>query len=154
MQKELFDSNIVNTGKNSALPVIVDKTTNKAEIDLILRQLFMLKQDTELIQKLILNSKVSNRESESIKDIGEIVKGNISMPEKSMEIIEENGYFINNNAIGDISIKELEKEAIIRTLNYFNNNRRKTARSLGVSERTLYRKIDEYGLEPKIKINN
>ncbi len=154
VQKELFNSSTVNIGKNSALPVIVDKTTNKAEIDLILRQLFMLKQDTEAIQKLILNSKVSNRAPESIKDIGEIVKGNISIPEKSMEIIEENEYFINNSAIGDISIKELEKEAIIRTLKYFNNNRRKTARSLGVSERTLYRKIDEYGLDPKIKINN
>ena len=154
VQKELFDSNIANTSKNSALPVIVDKTTNKAEIDLILRQLFMLKQDTELIQNLILNSKVSNRSPESIKDIGEIVKGNISIPEKSMEIIEENGYFINSSAIGDFSIKELEKEAIIRTLKYFNNNRRKTARSLGLSERTLYRKIDEYGLEPKIKINS
>ena len=154
VQKELFDSSIANTSKNSALPVIVDKTTNKAEIDLILRQLFMLKQDTELIQNLILNSKVSNRSPESIKDIGEIVKGNISIPEKSMEIIEENGYFINNSAIGDFSIKELEKEAIVRTLKYFNNNRRKTARSLGLSERTLYRKIDEYGLEPKIKINS
>ncbi len=154
VQKELFDSNVTNANKSTALPVIVDKTTNKAEIDLILRQLFMLKQDTELIQKLILNSNASNLGSESIKDIGEIVKGNISIPEKSMEIIEENGYYINNNAIGDISIKELEKEAIIRTLKYFNNNRRKTARSLGVSERTLYRKIDEYGLESKIKINN
>ena len=154
VQKELFDSSIANTSKNSALPVIVDKTTNKAEIDLILRQLFMLKQDTELIQNLILNSKVSNRSPESIKDIGEIVKGNISLPEKSMEIIEENGYFINSSAIGDFSIKELEKEAIVRTLKFFNNNRRKTARSLGLSERTLYRKIDEYGLEPKIKINS
>ena len=154
VQKELFDSSIANTSKNSALPVIVDKTTNKAEIDLILRQLFMLKQDTELIQNLILNSKMSNRGPESIKDIGGIVKGNISFPEKSMEIIEENGYFINSSAIGDFSIKELEKEAIIRTLKYFNNNRRKTAKSLGLSERTLYRKIDEYGLEPKIKINS
>ena len=154
VQKELFDSKITNFSDNSALPVIVDKTTNKAEIDLILRQLFMLKQDTELIQELILNSNVSNRGPESIKDIGTIVKSNISIPEKSMEIIEDNGYLINNSAIGDISIKELEKEAIIRTLRYFNNNRRKTARSLGVSERTLYRKIDEYGLEPKIKINN
>jgi len=154
VQKELFDSSNANTSKNSALPVIVDKTTNKAEIDLILRQLFMLKQDTELIQNLILNSKVSNRSPESIKDIGEIVKGNISLPEKSMEIIEENGYFINSSAIGDFSIKELEKEAIVRTLKFFNNNRRKTAISLGLSERTLYRKIDEYGLEPKIKINS
>ena len=154
VQKELFDSKITNPIQNTALPVLVDKTTNKAEIDLILRQLFMLKQDTELIQKLILKGDVSNRVSDPIKDIGEIVKGNISITEKSMEIIEENGYFINSSAIGDISIKELEKEAIIRTLKYFNNNRRKTARSLGVSERTLYRKIDEYGLEPKIKISN
>ena len=154
VQKELFDSKITNPIQNTALPVLVDKTTNKAEIDLILRQLFMLKQDTELIQKLILKGDVSNRVSDPIKDIGEIVKGNISIPEKSMEIIEENGYFINSSAIGDISIKELEKEAIIRTLKYFNNNRRKTARSLGVSERTLYRKIDEYGLEPKTKISN
>ena len=154
VQKELFDSSIANTSKNSALPVIVHNTTNKAEIDLILRQLFMLKQDTEWIQNLILNSKVSNRSPESIKDIGEIVKGNISLPEKSMEIIEENRYFINSSAIGDFSIKELEKEAIVRTLKFFNNNRRKTARSLGLSERTLYRKIDEYGLEPKIKINS
>ena len=154
VQKELFDSKITNPIQNTALPVLVDKTTNKAEIDLILRQLFMLKQDTELIQKLILKGDVSNRVSDPIKDIGEIVKGNISIPEKSMEIIEENRYFISNSAIGDISIKELEKEAIIRTLKYFNNNRRKTARSLGVSERTLYRKIDEYGLEPKIKISD
>ena len=35
-----------------------------------------------------------------------------------MEIIEENGYFINSGAIGDFSIKELEKEAIVRTLNF------------------------------------
>ena len=74
MQKELFDSSI-NTSKNSALPVIVDKTTNKAEIDLILRQLFMLKQDTELIQNLILNSKVSNRVLNQLKILEKLLKG-------------------------------------------------------------------------------
>ncbi|MFQ6674244.1 MAG: helix-turn-helix domain-containing protein [Fidelibacterota bacterium] len=33
----------------------------------------------------------------------------------------------------------------------FNNNRRRTAETLGLSERTLYRKINEYGLEKKQK---
>ena len=153
VQHELLDSNLIGIDENSALPVIVDKTTDKAEIDLILRQLFMLKQDTESIQKLLLRSDVKNLDRTSITDLGNIVKEGISIPEKSMEIVEESRYLINNHAIGDISIKELEKEAIIRTLKFFNNNRRKTARSLGVSERTLYRKIDEYGLEPKIKVN-
>ena len=153
VQHELLDSNLIGIDENSALPVIVDKTTDKAEIDLILRQLFMLKQDTESIQKLLLRSNMKNLDRTSITDLGNIVKEGISIPEKSMEIVEESRYLINNHAIGDISIKELEKEAIIRTLKFFNNNRRKTARSLGVSERTLYRKIDEYGLEPKIKVN-
>jgi len=53
----------------------------------------------------------------------------------------------------EIRMKDLEKEAIIRTLRFYNNNRRKTAKSLGVSERTLYRKIEDYKLEPKIKKN-
>ena len=48
-------------------------------------------------------------------------------------------------------IKDLEEEAIKRTLKFFNNNRRKTAKSLGMRERTLYRKIEESGIEPKIK---
>ena len=153
VQHELLDSNLIGIDENSALPVIVDKTTDKAEIDLILRQLFMLKQDTELIQKLLLRSNVKNLDRTSVTDFGNIVKEGISIPDNSMEIVEESRYLINNHAIGDISIKELEKEAIIRTLKFFNNNRRKTARSLGVSERTLYRKIDEYGLEPKIKVS-
>ena len=66
---------------------------------------------------------------------------------------EDGQPLIRDDAIGEIRMKELEKEAIIRTLRFYNNNRRKTSKSLGVSERTLYRKIEDYKLEPKIKKN-
>jgi len=69
----------------------------------------------------------------------------------SLHIDEESEYFIKNSSIGDMTIEDLEKEAIERTLKFFNNNRRASAKSLGMSERTLYRKIDQYGLERKIK---
>ena len=72
-------------------------------------------------------------------------------PFKRVQYLIEDNKFIRDDAIGEISIRDLEKEAIIRTLRFFNTNRRKTAKSLGMSERTLYRKIDEYGLETKIK---
>ena len=75
----------------------------------------------------------------------------VSFPNKSMEIVEDGFHYIRDDAIGDMLIKDLEEEAIKRSLRYFNNNRRKTAKSLGMSERTLYRKIEEYGMEPKIK---
>ena len=61
------------------------------------------------------------------------------------------GNLIKSAAIGDMSVKDLEAELISRTLKKFNNNRRKTARALGISERTLYRKINDYGLEKKQK---
>ena len=154
IKQELLDTNLIRVAENSALPVIVDKTTDKAEIDLILRQLFILKQDTELIQKLLLKRDTQGYDVAPVNDIENIVQNDISIPDKSMEIIDDGGYLINNHAIGEISMKKLEKEAITRTLKFFNNNRRKTARSLGLSERTLYRKIDEYGIKPKIKVNS
>jgi len=50
-----------------------------------------------------------------------------------------------NNLVG-ISIEQAEKELIRNTLKITNGNREQAARSLGIGERTLYRKIKEYGL--------
>ncbi|HEY7529622.1 MAG TPA: sigma 54-interacting transcriptional regulator, partial [Gemmatimonadota bacterium] len=44
-------------------------------------------------------------------------------------------------------LEELEREAIRRTLDGVGGNRRRAATLLGIGERTLYRKIKEYGLE-------
>lgn len=48
--------------------------------------------------------------------------------------------------LGGVSLGELEKQAIIDTLAKTNNNREQAAEILGIGERTLYRKIKEYGL--------
>ena len=155
VQKELTEVLPLDSTYNPALPVVVSKSSDKAEIDLILRQLFMLKQDTEVIQKMLVSGAISQGDGkQSLSGLNPLEQGGLSMPEKSMEIMEEGYRFIRDDAIGELSIKELEEEAITRTLRFFNNNRRKTARSLGLSERTLYRKIEEFGLEPKIKRRN
>ena len=152
VEKELMDYMPLSPLNNPSLPVVVQNTTERAEIDLILRQLFMLKQDTELIQKILVKSSHPSAGDVAYPDANAIENG-IPIPQKSMEIVEDGYRFIRDDAIGDMLIKDLEKEAIKRTLKFFNNNRRKTARSLGMSERTLYRKIEEFGLEPKIKRN-
>ena len=48
--------------------------------------------------------------------------------------------------VGGISLVELEREAIIKTLKMVHGNREQAAKILGIGERTLYRKIKEYGL--------
>ena len=51
---------------------------------------------------------------------------------------------IRDDAIGEITMDELEREIIERTLKNCSGNRRKTAKILDISERTLYRKLKEY----------
>ncbi len=46
-----------------------------------------------------------------------------------------------------LSIQEKEKELIIKALRKNNNKRKYAAQDLGISERTLYRKINQYGIE-------
>ena len=137
--------------ENDRLPIAINKTSEQAEIDIILRQLFSLKQDTELIRAIL--SSDNEKSFLNVKPIlpSEDLRIIPPVAETNMEVTEDGQPLIRDDAIGEILMKDLEKEAIIRTLRFFNNNRRKTARSLGVSERTLYRKIEDYKLEPKIK---
>jgi DNA-binding NtrC family response regulator len=50
-----------------------------------------------------------------------------------------------NNLVG-ISIEQANRELIQNTLKMVNGNREQAAKILGIGERTLYRKIREYGL--------
>lgn len=45
------------------------------------------------------------------------------------------------------TLKDMERDAIARMLHLYDGHRNHTAKALGVSERSLYRKIKEYGLE-------
>ncbi len=132
--------------KNDALPVLTNQPTDTAERELILRQLFLLRQDVEFLKQLATPSQsgIDNINPSMIEaEKGQIVS--------NLHIDEDSEFFIKNSSIGDMMIEDLEKEAIIRTLKFFSNNRRASAKSLGMSERTLYRKINQYGLERKIK---
>ncbi len=131
------------------LPVLVDKSSSQAERELILQQLLFLRQDMRDLKASLGN--------ESLDRSGEI--GTLQ-PRSALDsmVVSPTGEIqveaIKSASIGDVSMKELEKEMIFRTLKKFDNNRRKTAELLGISERTLYRKINEYGIEKKHKRNS
>ena len=131
--------------KNEALPMLTNQPTDTAERELILRQLFLLRQDVEFLKQLASPSQAP------IGSINTTLIDNAVTHQSGGLINEDSEHFIKNSSIGDMTIEDLEKEAIIRTLKFFKNNRRASAKSLGMSERTLYRKINFYGLERKIK---
>ena len=133
---------------NPNLPVLLDQSPEQAERELILRQLLLLRQDVGTI-KQVLGAGTS---TEGIgADVHYLPRSQGGKP-ISYEIDENSHLMIKGEAIGDITLEELNREAIERTLKFYNNNRRAAARSLGMSERTLYRKISDYNLERKIKL--
>jgi DNA-binding NtrC family response regulator len=134
---------------NDNLPIIVNQSAEQAERELILRQLLLLRQDVGLIKETINNSK--NLSVPASSDVTFFQNDDRDLPRDSMKVDADEQKLVRDDAIGDMSLEELEREAIVRTLNYFNNNRRKAAKSLGMSERTLYRKIHDYGLAKKNK---
>lgn len=51
-----------------------------------------------------------------------------------------------SGAVPAASISEVEKDLILRTLKAHHGNKSSAAQALGISRRTLYRKIEEYGI--------
>ena len=130
-------------GTSSNLPVPVDKSSGQAERELILQQLLFLRQDMREIKGLFSEGQIDRSGEVGYIDSG----GGLNFRALEGDV----GNLLKSAAIGDMSVKDLEAELISRTLKKFNNNRRKTARALGISERTLYRKINDYELEKKQK---
>ncbi|MEE4177382.1 MAG: sigma-54 dependent transcriptional regulator [Bacteroides sp.] len=95
-------------------------------------------EHTQLLQKLYEKTdlpQVYNQENEVT----------FSRPEEpeDFETIEE---ATHEEVHESLSIHENEKDLIIKALQKFKGRRKRAAEELGISERTLYRKIKEYGI--------
>ena len=65
-------------------------------------------------------------------------------------VLEHEGEEIFQTAeevVDTLSIEAMEKELIIKALKKYNGRRKEAAKELGLSERTLYRKIKQYDLD-------
>ena len=149
IERQLENENMTNFSDNAALPVLINRDPDQAERELILRQLLFLRQDVEDLKLLLKQSDFSTLNSP--RNINTNFENRIQDNEISNS---DNDHLIKGDAIGAFNTRDLEKEMIIRTLEHFNNNRRATAKSLDMSERTLYRKINDYGIEKKINKDN
>ncbi len=113
------------------LPVPLNKTPDQAERELIYRTLISLKLDiTELKQMM----------AQFMQRQMEFFQNHVPVQQNVEPVMDE------NKEVKPTSLSAMERELIKETLKRFNGNRRKTAKALQISERTLYRKLNEYGL--------
>jgi len=138
---------------NERLPIRLGKPLDQAERELILHQLFLLREELHEIKNIIASGSIPkeyvSREIRSlpapIDHKKELIVEDEILADEGIEKESETPS-INPDKIGKISLEEIEKELIEQTLKKFNYQKRKTANVLKISERTLYRKIKEYGL--------
>lgn len=130
----------------SSLPQLVSKQdegkTFNSEREILYTVLFDMKKDMDELKK-------------TVKLLMEQQKGNISnetalIPVAHTPVHEQTDDFIEVQEYNEeptLSVEEMEKKLIKETLEKHNGKRNIAAKDLGISERTLYRKIKTYGLE-------
>jgi len=132
-----------------------------SERDILYKVLFDMKKDFNDLKKLVLDNyghqgKAGQLVQEhpglfdgidtKIEAPSDSVVLNLSAAQPADEV--EDVHDITHETEDDsLSIEKKEKELIIRALRKNNNKRKYAARDLGISERTLYRKIKQYDLE-------
>jgi DNA-binding NtrC family response regulator len=136
------------------LPMRVTKSVDQAERELILQQLMLMRQELREIHEALTQRPPAAVPVPIPKyELPQVpARLDFSREVEESEPLEVNeNEVIDPHAIGKVSVEEVEKELILRTLKKFNNQKRQAAAALKISERTLYRKLDEYGLSKAFK---
>ncbi len=113
--------------------------------ELIYRALLQLQADMNEVKSLLL--KLSERqESLEAKPAPLLLPEPTKPREESLRELLQSFYDRRADEENPPSLQELERYAIEQTLKRVGGSRRKAAKLLGITERTLYRKIHEYAL--------
>ena len=119
-----------------------------------------MKRDLNELKKLTSNlKKTTSNESEKLDDIQNLIPKNFKEIDDSNNqnnVLLDDNYENKNDKYSfaeeiieeeTLSIQDKELELIIKALERNNGRRKAAANELGISERTLYRKIKQYDLE-------
>lgn len=144
-----------------------------SERDLLYKVLFDMKKDMNELKKLVLETYQNGGLSQNIiqkhqglfedldsgftgKESAESSSSYVPLVIDSQKSNSSNEDDYEDDAIEDIiheeddnslSLEKKEKEMILRALRKHNNKRKYAANDLGISERTLYRKIKQYEID-------
>lgn len=149
---------------NTKLPALyhgVDEKTFSSEREILYQILFDMKKDMNDLKKLVHDilqneAAVANLQDDNaqlIRKLYQTENGNY-MPEQTTPnrvtinpAVNENIFDTEEFVEESLSLEEKEVEMIRKALEKHKGKRKHAARELGISERTLYRKIKEYDIQ-------
>jgi transcriptional regulator with PAS, ATPase and Fis domain len=148
------------------LPAVISRESEKSfssEREILYKILFDMKSDMNDLKKLVFDLIRKGEADLSFHDSNSrVIKNLFKEANSSEQLYNENDTtpveFPSHQVRNDIqdteeiieeslSLSDKEMEMIKKALEKYNGKRKMAANELGISERTLYRKIKEYGIE-------
>lgn len=148
--------------RNKDLPVLYKKTAETSDFterEILYKVLFDMKKDIFDLKKLVMEIMQHGGSSENLSeemthsykklfndmDGQHVAESTIQIHQPYQNAVSED---VEDHEIFEesLSLSDREKELIIKALEKYKGKRKNAARELGISERTLYRKIKEYNI--------
>lgn len=132
---------------NAFLPVSTNPTNQETFVPfseanpVLVRMLFEIKQELSELRNLITSQIANNHSFDEEYPLSVLPPESFSYHNSRQAIPE------SRQLDESLSIEKKERDLITRALAKFKNNRKRAAVELGISERTLYRKLKSYGLD-------
>ena len=133
--------------KKENIPVIFKEKNNSndfSEREILYKVLFDMKNDLNDLKKVtsdLINGRIKDTKQEK-KDLEQID----NIDNKTSVMMIPNDLEDLNKSTNNLTLQENEKILIKKSLSRNDGKRKEAAEELGISERTLYRKIKEYNL--------
>ena len=122
------------------------------EREILYQILFDLRRDVSELKRIVREQQTQGTSNVPAREYRYVTaEGSIQPPEQSKTEVTEKDKAkelpADEYVEESVTLDDYEREVVKRALERNMGRRKETARALGISERTLYRKIKEYGLE-------
>ena len=138
---------VQNTQRLPALFGIKDSKNFESEREILYSVLFDMRQEVSELKKMVHNLMAEKGNVSLVTPVPPASVPTIIHPVNAPCPVDDDIQDTEEYVEESLSLDEVKKEMIRKALEKHHGNRKSAAQDLNISERTLYRKIKEYGLD-------
>lgn len=148
--RNLFDSKDFSNEREILYQVLFDMRKDITDLKAVVNNLMAGRVDVPSYDNIVSQPIMPHRKEQEVDTVIDIIPNTKHSSKKMPQITEDSQIEDTEEYIEEsLSISDAEKDTIVKALTRHKGKRKYAAQDLRISERTLYRKIKEYGLEDK-----
>lgn len=148
--RNLFDSKSFSNEREILYQVLFDMRKDITDLKAVVNNLMTGRVDVPSYDNIVAQPIIPHRKEQEVDTVIDIIPNTKHSSKKMPQITDDSQIEDTEEYIEEsLSISDAEKDTIVKALTRHKGKRKYAAQDLRISERTLYRKIKEYGLEDK-----